>query len=91
MRVRMRAPALCVSPLLVMLTQEIPSVVVAVRCSDHGVDVVARGGVAVGRDAALVVELDEDHRAVKAVVPADLYSSRRSIETHVGSVKPSWR
>src|SRR4029450_8155964 len=52
----------------VVLAQQIPPVVVAVRRPDHGVGVVARGGVVVEGDPALLVELDQDDGAVNPVV-----------------------
>ena len=55
--------------LLVVLAEEVGAIVVAVRGADHGVDVVAGGSFgAAERDRALVVEFDEDDRAVDAVV-----------------------
>ena len=54
--------------LFVMLTQQVLAVVVAVWRSHQGMDVVARRLIVVDRDAALVVELDQDHRAVDAVI-----------------------
>src|SRR2546428_14045204 len=54
--------------LLVMLAKEIFAVVVAVRRANDGMNV-ATGGLVVGeRDPGLVVELDQDDRAVDAVV-----------------------
>src|SRR5947207_6803975 len=54
--------------LLVVLAQQVLAVVVAVRRADHGVDVIARGRVVVERHAALMIELDQDHRTVDAIV-----------------------
>src|SRR5712691_3163196 len=54
--------------LLVVLAQQILAVVVAVRRADHRVDVIARGRIVVERHAALVIELDQDHRTVNAIV-----------------------
>src|SRR6266850_6115753 len=48
----------------VVLAEQIPAVVVPVRRADHRVDVVPRRRVIVERDAALMVELDQDDRAV---------------------------
>ena len=52
----------------VVLPQVVHPVVVPVRGPHHGVDVLPDRLDAVERDAGLVVELDEDHRAVDAVV-----------------------
>jgi len=59
--------------LQIMLPQQILAVVVAVGRADDGVDVLAGGLVGVGGGAAqvgraLVVELDEQDRAVDAIV-----------------------
>ena len=55
--------------LLVVLSQQVLAVVVAVRSADDGVDVgTARYAGALERDWGLVIELDEDHGAVDAVV-----------------------
>jgi hypothetical protein len=51
-----------------MLAQEILAVVVAVGGTHHRVDVVARGPLIAKRDAALVVELDENDRAMDAII-----------------------
>ena len=59
----------------VVLAQEIP-VVVPVRRADHRVDVVPRRRVVVERNTPLVIELDEDHRAVDSVVEDDSPISR---------------
>ena len=53
---------------LVVLAQEVPAVVIAVRRADNRVDVVARRLVVVERDPPLMVELDEDDGAVEAIV-----------------------
>src|SRR5262245_23010577 len=52
----------------VVLAEQVATVIVAVGGADHGVNVLARGLVAVQRDPPLVVEFDEDDRAVHAVV-----------------------
>src|SRR5215813_3130360 len=54
--------------LRVVLSEQILAVVVAVGRADDRVDMIARGLVVVERDAALVIELDQDDRAVDAVV-----------------------
>jgi len=55
--------------LLVVLAEEVGAIVVAVRGADHGVDVVAGGSFgAAQRDRALVVEFDEDDRALDAII-----------------------
>src|SRR5438445_7475346 len=54
--------------LLVVLAQQILAVVVAVRRADHRVDVLTRGRIVVERHPALVIELDQDDRAVDAIV-----------------------
>ena len=66
-----------------MLTQQIFAVVVAVGLAHHRVDVVLGRLVVVESDAAIVVELDEDHVAVDPVIedvvicgPADLCDVR---------------
>src|SRR5499425_359894 len=61
-------PGAGVVELLVVLAQEVLAVVVAVRSAHHRVDVVARRVVVVERDPPLVIELDQDHRAVHPVV-----------------------
>ena len=55
---------------LVVLAQEFLPVIVAVRCANHGVDVppVWHFGQALDADRQLVVELNQDHRTVDAVV-----------------------
>lgn len=60
---------------LVVPAQQVGPVVVAVRGADHGVDVLARGHVVVEHDPGLVLELDEDHRAVEAVVEGAVRSA----------------
>ena len=52
----------------VVLAEQVAAVVVAVGRADDRVDVVPRRGVVVEHDPALVVELDEEDRAVQAVV-----------------------
>ena len=55
--------------LLVVLAEEVGAVVIAVGGADHGVDVVTGGRVGAAEgDRALMVEFDEDDRAVDAVV-----------------------
>src|SRR4051794_30635990 len=54
--------------LLVMLGEEVGAVVPTVRSSHDGVDVMAAGNFVVEHDTGVMVELDEDHRAVHAVV-----------------------
>jgi hypothetical protein len=53
---------------LVVLAQEVGAVVAAVGRAHDRVHVVARGHLVVKGDAPMVVELDEDHRAVDPVV-----------------------
>src|SRR5699024_7294190 len=54
--------------LRVVLAQQILAVVVAVRGSDHRMNVGARRPVVLEVDAPLVIELDQDHRALHPVV-----------------------
>ena len=59
----------CVVAKLVMLAQEILAVVVAIGRTDNNVDVIFVGlGMLPKGDAALVVELDDDHWALHTVV-----------------------
>src|SRR5215211_5044664 len=53
---------------LVMLAEEILAVVVAVRRSNHGMNVVARRLVVVEGDPGLVVEFHQDDRTVHPVI-----------------------
>ena len=57
---------------LVVLSQQVLAVVVAIRRADDGVDVLdvrnARGHQVAKRDRLLMIELDEDDRAVDAVI-----------------------
>src|SRR5205809_3528768 len=57
-----------VEGLLVVLAQEVATVIAAVGRADDGVDVLARWHVILQRDAPEVVELDQDDRRVDAVV-----------------------
>src|SRR4030095_7280985 len=58
--------------LLIVLPQQVLAVVVAIRCSDHGVDMRrvrdTRSHQVAKRDRLLMVELDEDDGTVDAVV-----------------------
>lgn len=54
--------------LLVVLTQEIGTVVTAVRGAHDGVDVMTAGSLVVDHHPGMVVELDQDHWAVHPVV-----------------------
>lgn len=54
--------------IFIVLAQEISPVIVAVGRAHHGVYVVARGLFAFERQSRLVIELDQDHRAVDLVV-----------------------
>ena len=73
-RVRSRGSALCVPVMrgvLIVQAQEIDAVVVAVRRAHDGVDV-EFGRLGVGqKDAGVMIELDEYHRALNAVVERD--------------------
>ena len=58
---------------LVVLAEEVFAVVVAVGGADHAVNVLARGQVGIFSESrevggALVIEFDQDHGAVDAVV-----------------------
>ena len=66
MRMPVAAPRMV--KLFVVLAQEILAIVVAIRCPHDRVDMVARGVLVAERDAALMVELDEDDRTVDAVI-----------------------
>src|SRR6267142_2218063 len=66
--VLMAAPRPCVVELLVMLAQEILAVIVAIWRAHHGVDVIARRLLIAQRNAALMVEFDEDDRAVDPII-----------------------
>jgi hypothetical protein len=59
---------LCAVELLVMLAQEILAVIVAVRRPHHAVDVVGRRLLIAQRNAALMVEFDENNWTVHAVI-----------------------
>src|ERR687883_487693 len=73
-----RRPSACAEPmralrvrmvvLLVMLAQEILPIIVAVGRAHDGMDVLTGRRVVVQGDPRLVIELDEDHRAVDPVV-----------------------
>jgi hypothetical protein len=65
--------------LLTMLPQQVHPVVIAVRGSDDGVNVLARGFVVVESHAALVIKLNEDDGAVPTVVEG-LYASMLPIQ-----------
>ena len=59
--------------LLVVLPQQVLAVIVAVRRADHGMDVIANRqlrvlGQMAGVGRPLVVELDQDHRTVDAII-----------------------
>src|SRR5690348_1199056 len=70
----------------VVLPQIIHPVVVAVRRAHHRVDVIPGRFVAVERDAGLMIELDEDHRAVNPVVE-DILVARSAHPDEMGAVK----
>src|SRR5262245_16991453 len=61
-------PPVLMVVLRVVLPEQILAVVVAVGGADDRVDVIARRLVVVERNTALVIELDQDDRAVDAVV-----------------------
>ena len=54
--------------LLVVLAKEVGAVVAAVRGAHDGVHVMSAGHLVVEHHAGMMVELDEDHRAVHPVV-----------------------
>ena len=54
--------------LLVVLAEEVGAVVAAIRRAHDGVHVMSAGHLVVEHDARMVVELDEDRRAVHPVV-----------------------
>ena len=60
--------SIAVIELLVVLAEEVGAVVAAIRGAHHRVHVMAAGHLVVEHDAGMVVELDEDHRAVHPVV-----------------------
>ncbi len=64
----MTVPRLRMVKLLVMLAQEIFTVIVAIRRRHHRVDVIARRFLVAQRDTALMIELDEDDRAVDSII-----------------------
>src|SRR5678815_2154270 len=67
--------------LRVVLPQQVLAVVVAVGRADDRVDVIARRLVVGERDAALVIELDQDDRAVNCLLyTSDAADERSSVD-----------
>lgn len=54
--------------LLTMLTQQVDAIIIAIRGAHHRVNVLARGFIVVQRNAALVIELNENDGAVHTIV-----------------------
>ena len=65
---------------LVMLAEQIQTVVAAVWRADNGVNVIARWHGIVERDAGMVIELDEHDRAMDPVAEGAIIGDR----THPG-------
>jgi len=68
--------------LLVVLAQEVLAVVVAIRAAHHRVHVIVRGLGTRQRNAALMIELDQDHRTVDAIRQA---GARETTHRHAKS------
>lgn len=67
---RVIVPRLRMIELLVMLPEKVFAVIIAIRRANDCVNVIARRLVVSERNAALVVELDKNHRAVNAIIKA---------------------
>src|SRR5262245_21438748 len=59
---------MCVIMLRIVLSQQVPAVVIAVWRAHHRMDVITGRCIIVVHDAGLVVELDEKYRAEDSIV-----------------------